>query len=217
MAAAIVFLEYATVNTLKGFGNILLNGFKSDLSKYDKTQDVGLRLAHFRPVSKWSLGRHEIVDKSTGDEYCNDSKKTVRLKCAALFAATLIAQPIALTLNLLNRIGKVVTFAHLWNPSKEKYSFKARLCEWVKDLAVIVTTPLILVGMVFSALYGAIISPYNGRKLFGTFERLAFSGGYQFFDINGGKNPQKFLLAPCFQPDPTAHLGGGRLGERNVW
>ena len=164
------------------------------------------------------MENYEIVDESTGDKYCDDSTSTVRLKCLTLFAASWIVQPIGLTLNILNRIAKIVTFAHLWNPSEEKYSFKARLGEWGKDILLVVSTPLILVGLLFSALYGATVSPYDGRKLFGTFERIAYSGGYQFFGIGyGEKNPHNYLLAPCFQPDPKAHLGGGNLGESNVW
>ncbi len=212
------FLQNATVNIFKGFGNTFLNGFASDISERNKAHQVGLQFAHFNPITKWSLEKYEIVDKSNGDKYCNDSTKTVRLKCAALFAASWIVQPIGLTLNLLNRIAKIVTFAHLWNPSQEKYNFKARIGEWGKDILLVVSTPLLLVGMIFSALYGATISPYNGRKLYATCERLAYSGGYQFFGADyGGKNLHNYLLAPCFQPDPKAHLGGGELDKSNVW
>lgn len=212
------FLQNATINTFKGFGNTLFNGFASDVSERNKAYQFGLQFSHFNPISKWSLKNYEIIDKSTGDEYCGDSTRTVRLKCAALFAASWIVQPIGLTLNLLNRIAKIVTFAHLWNPSQEKYNFKARIGEWGKDILLVVSTPLILVGMLFSALYGATLSPYDGRKLYATFERFAYSGGYQLFGADcGEKNPHNYLLAPCFQPDLKAHLGGGKLGENNVW
>jgi hypothetical protein len=213
------FMRQATIHTFKGLGNTLFNGFASDFIQEDKANLVGLKCAHFNPISTWSLENYRIVDKNTEESYCNDSTKTVRKKCAALFAASFVAQPIGLTLNLLNRIGKVVTFAHLWNPSKEKYDFKARLGEWVKDILIIIATPLLLVGMLFSALYGATISPYDGRKLFGTFERIAYSGGYQFFHLRGfgEKDPQNYLLAPCFQPEPRAHLGGGDLNQPDVW
>lgn len=212
------FLYNATINTFKGFGNTIFNGFSSDISERDKAHQVGLQLAHFNPISNWSLDDYDIVDEITEDKYWDESTSTVRLKCAALFAASWIVQPIGLTLNLLNRIGKIVAFAHLWNPSPEEYCFKARLCEWGKDLMLIVSTPLILVGMLFSALYGATLSPCDGRKLYATFERLAYSGGYQFFALNNGeKDLNSFLLAPCFQPEPKVHLGGGKLGQKNVW
>jgi hypothetical protein len=212
------FLYHATIYFSKGFGNTLLNGFASNISMKDKAHQAGLQLAHFNPITGWSLENYARVDAITGDKYCNDSEDTVHLKCAALFAASWIIQPIGLTLNLLNRIAKIVTFAQLWTPSIEKYHFKARLSEWGKDLFVVVSTPLILIGMLFSALYGATVSPYNGRKLYGSFERLAYSGGYQFFGADEGeKNLHNHLLAPCFQPNPKAHLGGGELGQANVW
>jgi hypothetical protein len=215
----IEFFSNANVSTFKSFSNTLLNGFASDISEEDKADQAGLQLAHFNPISKWSsLEGYGIVDKSTGDKYCDDSTKILRLKCAALFAASFIVQPIGLTLNILNRVAKIVTFAHLWNPSQEKYHFKARLVEWGKDLLLVVSTPLILVGMLFSALYGATLSPYDGRKLYGTLERLAYSGGYQFFGLyDWKKNLHNYLLAPCFQPYPQAHLGGGKIGQKDVW
>lgn len=212
------FLQNASINACRGLGNVLFNGFDSDISKKDRDQKVGLTFAHFCPLNPWSLEAHEIVDLRTKDPYCDDSPTTVRLKCAALFAGSIFVQPIGLTLNLVNRICKIVTFAHLWHPSKEQYDFKARLAEWGKDLLIVVTTPLILVGMLFSALYGATLSPYDGRKLYASFERFAYSGGYQFFDNGyGSKELHNYLLAPCFQPKPRAHLGGGLIGQRNVW
>lgn len=215
---AIDFLQNATINGFKGFGNTLFNGFGFNISERDKCYRVGTSLIHFKPINQWSLEEYDIVDKSTGDKYCHDSKRTVRLKCAALFAASWIVQPIGLSLNLLNKVGKIVSFAYLWYPSQEKYSFKARVGELGKDLFVVASTPLILVGMLFSSLYGATLSPYDGRKLYGSFERLAYSGGYQIFGMGyGGKDLHNFLLAPCFQPEPKAHLGGGALGEKDVW
>jgi hypothetical protein len=212
------FLKNAAINTFKGFGNTLLNGFASNISERDKVHQVGLKLAHFNPINTWSLEDYEIVDKGTGDKYCHDSTTTVRLKCAALFAACWIVQPIGLTLNLLNRIVKVVTFSHLWYPSQGEYNFKAHISEWGKDILLIVSTPLIFVGMLFSALYGATVSPYDGRKLYGTLERLAYSGGYQYFSAYySERTPHNYLLAPCFQPSPKAHLGGGELGKSDVW
>lgn len=214
-------IRYATMHGLKSIGNALLNGFASDISVDDRVHQVGVRCKHFQPVNRWESKKYSIVDMGTGEKYCHDSKKTVRQKCGALFGASLVVQPIALTCSLLNRIGKVVTFAQLWNPSKTKapYSFKARILEWVKDLFLIVATPFLLLGLIFAALYGAIARPYDGRKLFGTFERIAYSGGYQFFkkEHDDPKQVQNYLLAPCFQPEPVAHLGGGDIKQPNVW
>jgi len=192
-------LHNVIINVFKGCGNTLFNGFSSDVSKIYKEYQVGIQLKHFNPINQWSLRNHAIVDKSTANKYCNDSQMTVRKKCAALFAASFILQPIGLTLNLLNRIGKVVTFAHFWSSSQEKRSFTARLAEWEEDLLRIVSTPLILLGMLSASLYGATLSPYDGRKLYGTFERLAYSGGYQSFS-NDEICLNNYFLAPCFQP-----------------
>lgn len=240
------FIRFAVGNTFRGFGNILMNGFDADLSQKDKDEKINVTFKHFCPINRWEKttclhdGKYEIdyiVDKTTakkvksskdsadpandksypGDEYCGDTKGTVRWKCAALFAATFFVQPIGLVLNVLNKIGKVVTFAHLWSSSPRKCSFKARLGAWIKDIALIVVAPLLYVGMIFSSFYGAIVSPYDGRKLYGSFERLAYSGGYQFFPENGNQERQNYLLAPCFQPSPTSHLGGGSLNQNNVW
>lgn len=218
------FIYNVTVNSFKGLGNTFLNGFPSDISEEDKTiRKIGLKLAHFCPLNKWSWERNDdgtidIIDCTTGDKYFEDSAATVRLKCAAVFVATWLIQPIGLTLNILNKIAKIVTFAHLWAPSEEEYHFTARLGEWGKDILRIVSTPLIWVGMIFSSFYGAIISPYDGRKLYGSFERLIYSGGYQFFNIDyDGRGLHSYLLTPCFQPEPKAHLGGGALDQSNAW
>ncbi len=204
--------ETAGVNTLKGFGNILLNGFASDLSEKSRTAQIGTQLNHFNPFSKWIERKYDLIDESTKDIYWNDSHSTLRLKCSGLFFGSLSMQPIGLTLNLLNKVAKIATFAHLWNPSKEKYSFKARIVDWVKDLFLVIATPLILLGMIFASLYGMTFSPPNGKKLYASLERLIYSGGYHFFKINGDRNPNNFFLAPCFQPEATTHFFGGTPG-----
>lgn len=211
------FICQSTINIFRGLGNTLLNGFDSNISKEDRARLVNIRFADFIPVNQWRKNYCDLVDMSTGREYFGESTKTVRLKCAATFAASFIVQPVGLTLNLLNRIAKIVTFAHLWHPFQEKYSFKARICEWGMDILRVVLTPLIFIGMLFSSLYGASLSPYDGRKLYASFERLAYSGGYQRFEYGYGKDVHRFLLTPCFQPAPTAHLGGGDLDEVGVW
>ena len=101
------FLLNSTINACKGFGNALLNGFDFELSERDREQQVGIQLAHFAPVNKWELRNFYLVDGSTQDKYYDEPQELVRLKCAALFAATWVAQPIGLTCNLLNRIAKI--------------------------------------------------------------------------------------------------------------
>ncbi|KAF3361698.1 hypothetical protein PHSC3_001821 [Chlamydiales bacterium STE3] len=159
-----------------------------------------------------------IVDTTTKEKYCDDSSMVLRIKCSALFFASFLLQPIGITLNVLNKIGKIVSLAQLWHPTEEKARFTARLAEFGKDIAIVGTSPLILIGMIFSSFYGATLSPRDGRKLYATLERLTYSGGYQRFPIGGEDSSiHNFLLAPCFQPEPKAHLGGGPLGQPNVW
>lgn len=219
---------------LESYGNCLFNGFASELSKKDKRS---LSLAHFIPINQWSLQKVDkkleyksggktlslpykatyIIDQSTKDGYCCDSEKTVRLKCAAFLAATLIFQPLGLMLTAINKIAKAVTFAHFWHPSQQKCTFKACLIEWGQDIMIAASTPLIYIGLIFSGLYGATFSPYDGRKLCGSFERLAYSGGYAVYDHGYGKYPHVFILAPCFQPTPRFHLFGGDINKKDVW
>lgn len=233
----------------KLYGNVIFNGFafnnvksKKDALTNGNEGHVGIHLAHFLPVNQWepetrtevtpyyydngevreerrTVETKYIIDKSTGDRYWKEDHSTIRLKCAALFFATLTLQPIALTLNAVNRIAKLVTFAHFWYPSQGEYQFKARLKEFGKDLLIVATTPLIAVGMLLSSVYGATLSPLDGRKLYATFERLAYSGGYQAFSVDGmdGKEPNRCFIAPCLQPEPGHHLCGGEPGAPTAW
>jgi hypothetical protein len=212
------FICHASGNIIKGFGNILLNGFDTDLSREDKVEQVGITFADFKPINRWhSYDNFYCNDGISNRIYFDDSTTILRLKCAALIAATPFIQPIGLALNLINRIAKIVAFAHLWKPSNQQYNFIARFSEWAKDIAIVVLTPFILIGLLFSALYGTTLSPQDGRKLYATLERLAYSGGYQFFGNDFGYRPmQNNLLAPCFQPSPQSHLGGSEL-KPNVW
>lgn len=214
------FLSFATGSIFKGFGNTLLNGFESDLSVEDRTRQIGIRLAHFKLVNEWTESGSYLIDKALDDKYFFESVDTVRAKFFMLSPASFIVQPIGLTLNVCNKTIKIALFAHFWNPGQGKYSFTARLAEWAKDLFVVVATPLILIGLLFSAFYGAICPDhvYDARKLYASFERLAYSGGYQRFGMGFyGGGPHNYVIAPCFQPDPQAHLGGGQLGEIDAW
>ena len=61
--------------------------------------------------------------------------------------------------------------------------------------------PIFYVGLELSAIYGLVL-PYDGGKLYATFERCAFG---------------THKLAPCFQPHPTEHLFGGDIDEPDSW
>ena len=163
----------------------------------DERSQHPISLSHFLPYSEFKKG----VDLSTGDVYWKDSKRVTRLKCLGLAAATPIVHAVGLTLNLANRVAKVISLAHFWHPSASHLSFAEKCCSCGRDLLRIAFTPFIYLGLELSAVYG-LIFPKSGKKLYATFERCAYG---------------KELLAPCFQPYATKHLGGGIPGKKNEW
>jgi len=173
---------------------------------------MSIVLNHFNPVNTWTLDsngpkfkyedrRMYLIDSTTKDRYWNESKGTVRHKCFWLTLGTPVIHAVTSVVNVVYRILKTITFAHFWMPKKGKYSFKARLAEMGKDLLRVVATPFAYLGLELSAIYG-IFTPYNGRKLYATFERALYN---------------RDVLAPCFQPRPTRHLFGGDPTQGNAW
>lgn len=166
---------------------------------------MSIILKDFRPVNtwkpeengeKWGNGNNKskyLVDQTTGRRYWNESKGCVRSKCVLLALGTPFVHPFAVICNVVYRILKLISFSHFWMPKTGKYNFKARLAEAGKDLLRIAISPIALVGLELSSLYG-IIRPYDARKLYASFERLTYN---------------HFIMAPCFQPDPTRHALGG--------
>lgn len=209
----------AAQNILFGFGNVLFNGFEFQIKQEDKVKKIPITFKHFLPVSSWEKkpNTYVIIDESTKNRYDDDSFNTIRIKCAAIFVATLVAQPIGLFLNLVNRIGKILLFAHFWFPSSKPYHFEARLTEMGKDVLRVVASPFIFIGLLFAAAYGATIRPLDGRKLYATLERCAYSGGYHRFVLRYPNDLQTALIGLCFQPEPILHLFGGKIGEKNAW
>lgn len=167
------------------------------LKNFDARNDRPLHLSHFLPVTFFN----GYVDTSNGDEYLEEDMSVTRLKCLALVAATPIVQAVSLVLNGANKVVKVVSFAHFRYPSQSERAFEARLGAFGRDCLVIASSPILYVGLELATLYGLIL-PKNGRKLYATFERCLFGDG---------------LLAPCFQPDPSGHLGGASLETLNAW
>lgn len=185
------FLPAATNHISKSFGEVLWNDC-------DERFNRPISFSHFLPYTRFNEAE---VDLSNGDQYWEDDPNIVRLKCLGLVAATPLVHALGLILNLANRIAKLITFAHFWHASTGHYSLEEKGWSLGKDLLRVTFTPLIYIGLELSALYGLIL-PSNGRKLYATFERCAYG---------------KELLAPCFQPYATRHLGGGIPGKRNAW
>jgi len=184
------FLQTAAENIVEGYGEIITKGC-------DERGERSIALSHFLPYTKFENG----LDLSNGDLYWNDDPKITRLKCLGLAVATPIVHAVGLVLNLANRVAKVVSFAHFQDRATENYSLSDKSWAVCKDLLRIAFTPIIYLGLELSALYGLAL-PENGRKLYATFERCAYG---------------KELLAPCFQPFATRHLGGGTPGQTNAW
>jgi hypothetical protein len=141
----------------------------------------------------------KIKDLSNGDLYALDSQ--IRLKCLALATLGIIAQTLFALLNLINRIAKIVSFAHFWYPSQEELSFGEKIWSFGKDVLRVLFAPFIFVMMELAALYG-IIEPLNGRKLYAALERVSYGDG---------------KLAPCFQPRATHHFYRGNLNDPDAW
>ncbi len=170
-------------------------------------------LRDFQPINtwkpdldgqRWSDGdpKH-LIDMSTGRKYWNESKSCVGFKCFLLTLGTPIVHSIASLANVAYRIVKLISFSHFWitKGSEKSYSFKERLKDAGKDLVRVITAPIVLVGLELAAIYG-MFTPYNGRKLYASIERTQYGN---------------FILAPCFQPDPTCHAFGGNPKKRNAF
>jgi hypothetical protein len=126
------------------YGNVLFNGFQTQIKSEHRDKLVPITLAHFSPCNTWEEVEEEkgsIIDKITGDRYWKQDLCTLRQKCAAAFAATFPFQTFGLLLNQINRIAKLVSLAHFWHEAPEDITFTARLTEWGKDIMRVVAAP----------------------------------------------------------------------------
>jgi len=173
----------------------------------DKIQPK-LILKDFQPLNIWEVdtngkqwpkgGAKFLVDTSTGRKYLKEDTSLIRKKCAALVLGTLVIQSVTAILNIATRVFAIVKLLCFW---QGELTFKARLLETRDHFLKIIATPFALIGMLFASMYG-VIRPYDGRKLYASMERLAYD---------------RAVLAPCFQPNPTHHLLGGKIDGQNVW
>lgn len=195
VAAAVVCL--VAENVALRLKDVLLEGF-------EKKDQRAVLPSHFCPINPWKVEAKVnpyskklsetgwIIDNLTGDKYQKEPTNMTRLKCAGVAASAFLVQSVALLLNAINRISKLVSLAHLWYPREEARPLTARFLEMGKDILRVALTPILFLGIQLSAIYG-IVTPLNGRKLVATFERAAYT---------------KAFIAPCFQPYSTTHLVG---------
>jgi len=155
----------------------------------------------FNPCNSWEEGestlhgnpftnnlfdeQRYVQDRTSGIRYSKGSGK--RADCLALAVVTPIVQLLPIAYATVIRIIKLVTFAHFWMPSPEgnwQVPLTKRLSHFGKDLLLLALTPILLVGLELSAIYGCIAS-HHGAKLYSACERALL--GYSAF-------------APCFSP-----------------
>lgn len=142
-----------------------------------------------------------VIDQTTNRRYLNEDPFIVATKCVLLASVTPLAHSIASIVNVAYRTLKIITGAHFWMPKEgeKKYNFQARLTDLKIDALRIIATPVTILCLELSAIYG-IIRPYDGRKLYATIERAAYGN---------------FIIAPCFQPDPKYHAFGSDMKTKD--
>lgn len=153
---------------------------------------MSITLKDFYPINAWKSHSEKFIEDATSKRlYLNRSVCEIRLDCLKLAIGTLVLQSACAIIRIAYIIVKIATFSYLWCDKKneKKYDFTARLSDAGKDLLTILATPLALVGMELSAIFG-VISPLNGSKLYASLERGLYGS---------------FLLAPRFQPLDTMH------------
>jgi hypothetical protein len=95
---------------------------------------------------------------------------------------------------------------HFWkdletNDNKTNYNLTTRLLDAGRDLFHLFFAPIGAALLELSAVIG-LIAPRDGRKLYASTERFTYG---------------HFVLAPCFQPEPTEHLFGGDINKANAF
>ena len=145
-----------------------------------------------------------IVDGATNKKYLNEDLKIIRIKCFLLTLGTPVVHSIAALYAIASKTLKIATFYHFrkaraTEPQRPKISTALKATGI--DLLKIVAAPLAWVGLELAAVYG-IFRPLDGRKLYASIERAEYGS---------------FVLAPCFQPEPTHHALGGDITQHNAF
>jgi len=136
------------------------------------------------------LPSNRVVDPKTGDEYLDETTWLIRYKAYLLTTSTPFAQAALALFQMAKSAFKIGSLMPLW---KKEESFG-------REAARFVLAPLVYVGLEAAAIY-TLFCPLEGRKRYAQLERFLY-----------GK--EGILLAPCFQPNPTHHLGGDAITTR---
>jgi hypothetical protein len=128
-----------------------------------------ITLADFAPVTDW----HGNCDLNSGKIYGSESLSTTRLKCLGMAIGTPIFTTISVAAQIAQIAIKCAVFYHFWarNEQDPSYNLKGRCVALGQDVLRAILGPLTIVAITVSALYGAIFSPKDGRKLCATLER----------------------------------------------
>jgi len=137
-----------------------------------------------------------IIDESTDRRYFNESKSVVRFKCFLVALGTPFVHSVAALIFTAKRIVGAATSIFCKN-----FNTQQKLALAGKNIARVFTAAPSVLALEMAAIFG-LFSPYNGRKLYASIERAQYG---------------HFVLAPCFQPDPTTHAFGGDINQRNAF
>lgn len=141
-----------------------------------------------------------LIDRSTGKQYLNEDTSVVRFKCFLLTLGTIPVHLIASVFKVASQAFQAISCFFAPNQGAS-YNLKSRLIECGTHLLTIARTPFAIALLELSSIFG-VFSPYNGRKLYASFERAHYG---------------HFILAPCFQPKAQNHLFGGNIHQRNAF
>lgn len=154
--------------------------------------EEGEKYANGKP--KW------ITDEKTEKKYLNEHESTIRSKLLLLATLGWVSTSLCSFGMLAGRIGKIAYCVHFLRPDTS-------CTEGIKkvgiEIAKIVATPFIFLGMQATACYGFCFSPHDGRKYFASLQMIQFDGEHH--------------AAPCFAPNAERHLLGGDLEMQNRW
>jgi len=144
----------------------------------------------FHPLSTWKGDESYLHDQTSGRKYALESDDLVQYKCSILSLATPILHPIAQTVNNVYRTVKIACQAIELMRGEARQSSGAQLKEMSIDALRIMVSPVSWIALEAAALYGTLISPQDGKKLYASLERAIYGGP---------------ILAPSFQPDPEGY------------
>jgi hypothetical protein len=149
-----------------------------------------------------------IKDTQTEKLYFNESKVTVRSKCLGLIFFNPVANTVFGIANVTFRILRLLSLSHFWiQKNHNKSSFKDRCTSFAKDLLRIALTPIILIALEVTAMYG-LFKPLEARATYAAIERKTYGKIF----IN-----RRLISAPCFQASPKGHFFGGDVNIRNAF